>query len=510
MKPQFAISSGAPETTDAGVRVVKLGGNAVDVAVASAITATVSEILMTSLGGSAFVMIHRPGRDAELIDGADMMPAVKGRPASNEQAFRCEHLPYGDGIEVYAGHASVAVPGLLAALELAWKRHGQLAWREIVAPALELARRPRKVDRILAAWLEKAGRQLFYPQQASRKSFFVDDQPLTAGDTYRIPDLDQALESISRDGAQSLYQGDLSILFAREMEENGGLVSRQDLASYKSIVRQPIVLNSGGFQLALNPAPAVGGAAVGALISLLESGWKRASTPADRSLLQARSQARVLELRKDPESLARLEDPNLRKLIGQVQSAAHRLQSPNTTHLSVASSDGWLVSITMSNGYGSGITIPGTGIPCNNSLGEPELNPRGFHTADPGSRLISNMAPTVAWHNDGRCLALGSPGASRITTSIAQVWARYAFEKATFEEAVEAPRLHVERMNDQLRVQFEPGIDPRFLPESEFTLRPFQQREMYFGAVKLAGINETGELHAVADDRRHGGVTITS
>lgn len=183
------------------------------------------------------------------------------------------------------------------------------------------------------------------------------------------------------------------------------------------------------------------------------------------------------------------------------------LSSPNTTHLSVVTQDGTMVSVTLSMGYGAGILIPDTGIACNNSLGEPELNPQGYHVAATGSRLVSNMAPTVAWHQDGRCLALGSPGASRITTSIAQTWARYAVEGLTLEAAVRASRLHIEPSSNGLRAQCEPGIDTSLLAPP-FIVRPFDQPDMYFGAIKLAARDEGGRLHAVADDRRQGAVEI--
>ena len=164
-----------------------------------------------------------------------------------------------------------------------------------------------------------------------------------------------------------------------------------------------------------------------------------------------------------------------------------------------------MVAITMSMGYGSGIVAPGLGIACSNSLGEPELNPRGFHRGQPGSRLTTNMSPSVAWHADGRCLALGSPGASRITTSIAQTWLHVVLDGQSYEESVAAPRLHIEPFGGQLRAQFEPGIDTSLL-DDRVVLRPFDSTDWYFGGVKLAGLDDRGQLHSVADSRREGGV----
>ncbi len=184
------------------------------------------------------------------------------------------------------------------------------------------------------------------------------------------------------------------------------------------------------------------------------------------------------------------------------------LQSPNTTHLSVVTEDGGMVAVTMSMGYGAGIVIPELGIACNNSLGEPELNPKGFHQGERGQRIISNMAPTVAWNKtDRRRLAIGSPGASRITTSIAQTWLSVVLDGKSYEEAVSAPRIHVERYGDQFRAQYEPGIDTSLLGPP-LVLRPFEAPNWYFGGVKLAGLDQQGRLHAVADRRRSGAVEL--
>ncbi len=185
----------------------------------------------------------------------------------------------------------------------------------------------------------------------------------------------------------------------------------------------------------------------------------------------------------------------------------HKSFSPNTMHLSVATGDGTVVAITMSNGYGSGISIPGTGIPTNNSLGEPELNPAGFFAIPAGGRLVSNMSPTVVWNDAGKTLAMGSPGASRITTTIFQGWQRFAYENMSFEDMVRAPRLHVEWVDEAFTLQYEPGVDVS-ASGSDFRLRPFDDIDMYFGALHVAGREESGELHALADARRHGAQVV--
>jgi len=510
--PGAAVAAASSHTADAAIRIAESGGNVVDMAVAAALVGTVSETLMASLGGSAFLMMRLPGQAPLLIDGSDIMPRIGAPPDAGSSAWKRVNLPYGDGIEVVTGHASVAVPGMLCALELAARRHGLLPWRELVAPAIEAARTPCPTGGTVARWLEIAGRAVFFEQEASRACFFPDgENPLEEGEGFTIPHMAETLELIAEEGARALYEGDLSIAFEREMIQHGGYVTREDLAKAVALEREPIRIPSAGFELALNPPPAIGGAAVGAVIGMIEAGWSESATEAEHALLLARVQRELLRLREGELAKPEFSEADAHGLLASasLRKRLAALQSPNTTHFSVASVDGGLVGVTMSNGYGSGITIPGTGIICNNSLGEPELNPWGFHAAKPGSRLVSNMAPTIASAPDGRCLVMGSPGASRITTAIAQTWAHYAFGGRDFEDAVIAPRLHVEEWHDGCRAQCEPGIDTSLLYE-DFVVRPFEERDMFFGAVKLAGLDAGGQLHAVADDRRQGTVRFTS
>jgi gamma-glutamyltranspeptidase/glutathione hydrolase len=507
-KTAAAIAADSPFTTVAGVHIAELGGNAVDIAVAAALAATLSEILMCSLGGSAFLMIQMPGKPVELIDGADAMPSGHLHSDPETAGWREVHLPYGDGITVRGGQASVAVPGMLAALETAWQRHGSLPWRELVAPALELARNGFSLSPVTSRWLNIAGNLLFYPQQASRECFFPNgSDAIQGGEWFKIPDMEQTLEAIATEGAKALYQGDLAALFVQEMAEQGGFVTREDLANYRAQIRQPLKLYSAGFELDLNPPPAVGGAALGSVIRLLEQNWSSDATPAERALQQAQAQQVLLQLRQG--TFKNLDLIQVQALLETDYLREHltALHSPHTTHLSVATESGELVSLSMSNGYGSGITIPGTGISCNNTLGEPELNPLGFLAAPVGSRLVSNMIPTIARHPDGRCLAFGTPGASRITTSMAQVWVNYAFDGLSLTEAVAAPRLHVEQAETELRFLYEPGISTDLIP-ADFVLYPFDQTDMFFGAIKVAGLDQNGQLQAAADFRRQGASEI--
>ena len=180
------------------------------------------------------------------------------------------------------------------------------------------------------------------------------------------------------------------------------------------------------------------------------------------------------------------------------------LKSPSTIHTSTVDTNGWACSITASAGYGSGVMITDTGLWLNNSLGELELNPQGIHNLTPGTRLISNMAPTIARHSDGSVIAIGSPGASRIATAIVQVLHNFLHLQMPLVEAINHPRLHVENIQGLPHIAFEKGVPVDSL--EGFISRPFPQRSMYFGGVQATFWHREEGLTAAADCRREGAI----
>ncbi len=505
VKPtQIAIAADSQDTILAGSMLAEQGGNVVDIAVGTALAAAHTEILMCSLGGSAFINLRFPGRDAEIIDGSDSMPGSAVGLRVEDASWRQARIPYGDGITVNVGHGSIATPGMLSALETTWQRHGTLPWREIVAPAIHFARHGARVNQTVATWLDLAGEIVFSVQPHSRDCFFPNGKMLRSGDCFTIDDYLSTLELIAVEGAGAFYRGDISTLFEREVRDHGGHVTRDDLAGYSASVRKPILMDSRGYSLALNPPPSIGGAMLGSMIRLYQAELASDATEAEKVLLKSRIQRMLFSLRHD-ESAGGWSMDSVSKLleVDWLRRYLHKLYSPNTTHMSFATLDGAVVAITMSNGYGSGVTIPGTGITCNNTLGEPELNPQGFFQIPQSGKFVSNMSPVTAWNSSGSSIAMGSPGASRIATCLFQGWINFAFEDMNATAATRAPRFHLENIDGVFTMQHEPGIDTSLAAEL-FKLRPFMQPDMYFGALNIAGRDKSGKLFVSADTRRHG------
>jgi gamma-glutamyltranspeptidase/glutathione hydrolase len=181
-------------------------------------------------------------------------------------------------------------------------------------------------------------------------------------------------------------------------------------------------------------------------------------------------------------------------------------RSPSTVHVSAVDALGAACAVTASSGYGSGATVPGTGLWLNNCLGEHELN-RG-EALRAGERLASNMAPTVGRAGDGSVLAIGTPGADRITTALTQVLAAFSTGGSALQEAIDRPRLHVHHLDDgALPLQVEAEVDMP-LPELDLPVRRHEAHSMYFGGVAAAHLSASGALTAAGDPRRAGAVAV--
>jgi gamma-glutamyltranspeptidase/glutathione hydrolase len=226
-----------------------------------------------------------------------------------------------------------------------------------------------------------------------------------------------------------------------------------------------------------------------------------------------RIQRAVLAYRQQVHDLSRDLDADGHALLVSVErhGLAGLPTSASTAHVSAVDSDGLACAVTMSSGYGSGVTIPGTGLLINNALGEPELNRLGLHALAPGTRLASNMAPTVARAADGRVLAVGSPGADRITTALMQVLAQLCLGGADLDAAVQAPRMHV-RFGESGRPLVEhEASDELSAAIARAGVHGLDHGElsMYFGGVGAAYRDSDGQLRAAGDPRREAAVGVS-
>ncbi|MEO6021503.1 MAG: gamma-glutamyltransferase [Knoellia sp.] len=502
---RVAIAATGPASLGAGQLVVAAGGNAVDAAIAAAIAAMSSEPGIVSLAGAAYVSVWPVSGSPVVIDGNVAMPGFGLPRSALGGGVREVVTDYGGGVTMYAGHGSVAVPGALAACERAVERFGSQPWSSVVAPAVDVCRDGYPIGGASARYLGYVADPLFGQDTGARMiTRRPDGSPFVAGDLALNPELSEVLAAIASEGSSLLTTGELGRALAAEMAAHGGLITQADLAAYEVVVREPLRRTLGDWDVAINPPPSVGGP----LLAVMLSELGQAGEPTWDDIL--RIQRAVLAYRVQVHDLSRDLDADGHALLASVDrhGLAGLPTSASTAHVSAVDSEGLACAVTMSSGYGSGVTIPGTGLLLNNALGEPELNRLGLHALAPGTRLASNMAPTVARAADGRVLAVGSPGADRITSALMQVLAQLCLSGADLDVAVRAPRLHV-----RFEASGEPIVEHEASPELAGAVAraglsglDHGDLSMYFGGVGAAYRSSDGELRAAGDPRREAAV----
>ncbi len=505
--PAVAVAASSPMAAEGGARTAAMGGNAVDAAVAATLVSLTTETAVASLGGGAFVTLSPPGGEPYTIDAYVEMPGRRAGPDRFGGGLRTVRFSYGGGLATTVGHGSVATPGSLAGLEEAWKREGSLPWSRLLEPAIGWAMDGFPLTPAAHHYLVHSHEAVFGWHPECRRALHREDGSLRdAGERIRIDGLADTLETIAHEGPRAFYEGELAERIATHVYDNGGLLSPEDLASYEARVREPLHAQVGGWRVSTNPPPAIGGAAMVAML-LLMGGEPRGSWSPAALRRQIRVQEAILEYRhRDVDrsddlirDVGALLDPATLEVLGR------RVESASTVHTSTVDSEGRACAISASTGYGSGVVPPGTGVFLNNCLGEHELNKRGLHAWQVGERLPSNMAPTLAHAPDGSILAVGSPGADRITTAILQILVNFLNLEMTLEEAIAHPRLHVERVDGRTVVAYEPGLP---VDELGVECRAFDSISMFFGGVGAALRRRGDRFTAASDPRREGGTAL--
>lgn len=493
---------------DAACRVARAGGNAVDAAIAASLVQLVTEPGVVSLGAGAFIVIWRAGESPVTIDAAPEMP---GRDSPQDR-FGTNlvdvMLPYGGGSPTTVGYGSVATPGALAGYDLAARRFGCTPWRQLVEPALGHVADGFPLSPASKQYIDTTHDGIFGWNPGAMASLQNDrGQIKQAGELIHIDGLAESLAAIAEHGADEFYRGEIARLIAADVEAGGGLLTLADLAAYQPRIVPALEVSMDSWRLATAPAPSVGGAVLAAMMLMMRKAeHERWSPGMVADLVKVQSDAmRFRRQRLDVSE--QLEDDAARLLELAEAGGPNALASPSTVHTSTVDAAGLACSITASAGYGSGVMPPGTGIWLNNSLGEVELNKRGFHALPIGARIPSNMAPTVGRNADGSVLSVGSPGADRITTAILQTVLNFVYLKMPLDAAVNHPRLHVEwPATDGYRVAYEPGIP---VDQVDVPQRCFDGLDMFFGGVSAVHHGLPDHFDVAADIRRTGGTGVS-
>jgi gamma-glutamyltranspeptidase/glutathione hydrolase len=494
------VAAGHPLTAEAGAAVLREGGNAVDAAVCAVLASFAVESPLSGFGAGGHMMVHEAG-ETTLIDFFVAAPGLDGIERTAELVPVPVRFDTETTQTFYVGPASCGVPGTAAGLAHALERFGTMPLQELVGPGIRLAREGAAINPQQAYILEILG-PIHEHMAAARELYAPQGRRLGEGDLFRFPELAEALERFAAEGAEPFYRGEVAGRISDFVVANGGAIGPGDLGSYAAVERPPIVTPFRGTEVLTNPPPSSGGILIAYCLGLLERFGPHSGPEQLVLAMEAANSRRDLAFAEALYEQGM--EAGFLDSVGLDLAAADLLGS--TTHISVMDGDGACAAVTCSNGSGSGVLVPGTGVILNNMLGEEDLNPAGFHSIAPGRRVPSMMAPTAVLRDGEIVLAVGSAGSNRIRSAILQTVVRTIEQGYPVAAAVEAPRLHFE----QGIVQAEPGIDEDALRRVEARGVQVARRpaiNLFFGGVQaVARDPRSGELSGGGDPRRGGAV----
>ncbi len=523
------VTSATWQSSQVGVGIMRKGGNAVDAAIAVKFALAVTFPAAGNIGGGGFLVVRESDGKVATLDFREMAPA-----SATETMYLDSDGNVIDGLSL-TGHLASGVPGSVDGMIQAWERYGSLPWAELLEPAIKLAREGFELGWQEANSLNR-NRSRFEKYGGSARSFTKGDGgEWLEGDTLIQIDLAETLIRIANDGRNGFYEGETARLFVEEMQRGGGIITHQDLRNYRSVWRDPLVLNYKDYKLIAMGPPSSGGVVMGQILGMLEKfdlaemGFNSAASIHVTAEAMRRAYADRAEHLGDPDyhpvPISGLLDRNyLEQLMSTFKfdeatpssEVSHGDPAPNeseeTTHFSVVDPNGMAVAITttLNGGFGSWVTVEGAGFLLNNEMDDFSIKPGTpnmfglpggkANAIEPGKRMLSSMTPTIVDQNGELRMVIGTPGGSQIITTVLQNFLNMAVHGMNAQQAVAAPRFHHQWLPDHLLV------DPFGL--SKDTISKLEQmghkvviRSSYSGRSDNIFIDANGKRWGGADPR---------
>ena len=529
------VASQTLYASQAGADVLAAGGNAVDAAIAVSFSLAVTLPRAGNIGGGGFMLIHDAATGENTsIDYREMAPLGATRDMYLDEVGDV------DRNRAMLSHLSAGVPGTVAGLYHAHQQHGRLPWKRLLESAIAQARHGVRVSFDLAEMLKS--RQSRMCQNAATCGYFYKDggEPYAAGELLIQSDLADTLERIANDGPDGFYKGKTAELIADEMKRGGGLVDAESLAAYRAVERKPVTGTYRGYEVVTMSPPSSGGIHVLQMLNILEhfpvaefgaGGADSIHLLAEVARLAYADRSEHLG---DPdyydvpvewltskeygkELAATIDMRQARKSTDVAPGVAPHPESPDTTHFSVIDADGNIVATTttLNFSFGSAISVSGAGFLLNNEMDDFVSKP-GVPNAygllggeanaiAAGKRPLSSMTPTIVFADGKPWFATGSPGGSRIITSVLQMIVNVIDHGMNLAEAVNAPRMHHQWFPDVL--QLESGFSPDTVELLRARGHEVQASRSSMGSVQAVGIRD-GVFRGASDPRRPNAASV--
>jgi gamma-glutamyltranspeptidase/glutathione hydrolase len=516
------VVSGSPQSTEAGIRILKQGGTAADAAVAVSLTLGVTEPFNSGLGGK-LVVLHYDAATGRI----SYLEALETAP----MAMSVETIRALPAEERKRGYVSCAIPGCAAGLELLHKKWGKLSWRELVKPAVGYARDGFPIgEKQIVEFKNKFDLVTKDPEAA--KIYYPGGKVPTNNAILKNPNLAKTLEILGDKGPRAFYEGDIADRLVAASKKGGGAFSQEDFKRYQAREFPPLVQDYQGYRIFAGAPPITGGATVLLSLKSLEAkDWKNTvSMSLDRIESVARAWQNIYPIVSTnfgdtPDQAERIQKvfsrENLAKLVEKVSATTlpqtdspemeQAPESSETTQFLVVDQAGNIVCATQSLSlhWGAAVVAPGTGILLNNSLSNFGFGKKKYvNLAEPGKRPRSTMAPVIITKNRKAVLALGSPGSDRIPTGVYQVLSNMIDFGMDPVAAIDQPRFHLKRAKSvsepKNALELEEGFDAALAEElkKNWQVGFKQKNQYYFGSVNLVRILPDGKREGFADERR--------
>ncbi|MDM1295489.1 gamma-glutamyltransferase [Sphingobacterium sp. N143] len=475
-----AVVTAHPLASAVGVKILKRGGNAIDAAVAVQFALAVVYPNAGNIGGGGFMLYRNHKGEYNALDFREKAPLKASR-----DMYLDSHGNVIPDLSLYSQLAS-GIPGSVAGMWEAHQKYGKLPWKELVVPAIELARKGFKISQRQANEFE-SHKERFVKLNPSGAAI-IKDTPWQPSDLFIQEELAHTLERIATDGRDGFYKGKTADLIVAEMNKGKGIIQNQDLTDYRALWRTPINSTYRGYKVISMPPPSSGGTSLLALLKSVEQ------FPLQRWGFQSDSTVRVIveaERHVYANRAKYLGDPDFVKIPVQslIDSSANAsklnpfnfhkatlskdvqadvipgYESEQTTHFNIVDEEGNAVSITttLNDSYGSGVIVDGAGFLLNNEMddfsvktGVPNmygLTGEKANEIQPGKRMLSSMTPTILEKNNKLFMIVGTPGGSTIITSVFQAILNVIDFGQNAQSAVSSPRFHHQWLPDRIDVE---------------------------------------------------------